>query len=106
MRHKKFIQLLLGGLVVMFLFSYFIGTTGYYEYNLQNKKNLTEEQILSFEKDVAEGKEIDLNMYLKETGVDYSNKLTRTTSEVSIKVNNFLKNFLADTFHLLEKLVK
>lgn len=91
---------------MIFLCSYFIELSGYYEYNLQGKKNLTEAQIKQFEQDVKEGKNIDINEYLKEDKIDYSNKLTRTTSEASIKLNDYLKNILSNTFKILERFVK
>ena len=106
MKHKKIVKFFCTCIILIFLFSYFIEVSGYYEYNLQNKKNLTEDQIKQFELDVKEGKDIDLDRYLKDTQVDYSNKLTQTTSEASIKLNDYLKNFLSNTFKILEKFVK
>lgn len=106
MKHKKLIKFLAISLLLVFLCSYFIEISGYYEYNLQNKKNLTEEQIKQFEADIKNGKNIDLDTYLKDTTTDYSNKLTRTTSEVSIKLNNYLKDILSNGFKVLEKFVK
>lgn len=106
MKHKKMVKFFCTCIILIFLFSYFIEVSGYYEYNLQNKKNLTEDQIKQFELDVKEGKDIDLDRYLKDTQVDYSNKLTQTTSQASIKLNDYLKNFLSNTFKILEKFVK
>lgn len=106
MKHKKFIKFLSGLIILIFLCSYFIEVSGYYEYNLQNKKNLTADQIKQFEADVKEGKDIDLDTYLKDNKVDYSSPLTKTTSEASIKLNDYLKNFISNTFKILEKFVK
>ena len=106
MKHKKMVKFFCTCIILIFLFSYFIEVSGYYEYNLQNKKNLTQDQIKQFELDVKEGKDIDLDRYLKDTQVDYSNKLTQTTSQASIKLNDYLKNFLSNTFKILEKFVK
>ncbi len=105
MKHKKLVKFCFGLLILVFLCSYFIEISGYYEYNLANKKNLTEEQIKKFESDVKEGKDIDLNHYLEDTKIDYSNKLTKTTSATNLKLNEYLKNFIANTFKVLEKLV-
>lgn len=104
--NKKIVKIVVYTTIIIFLCSYFIETSGYYEYNLQNRKNLTEEGIKQFEQDVKEGKDIDLNDYLTKTNVDYSNKLTKTTSEASIKLNNYLKEFLTNGFGIFEKLVK
>ena len=56
--------------------------------------------------DVKEGKDIDLNQYLQDSQVDYSNQLTKTTSEISLKLNDYLKNFLSNGFKILEKFFK
>lgn len=106
MKNKKIGKFFITLLIMIFLCSYFIELSGYYEYNLQGKKNLTEAQIKQFEQDVKEGKNIDINEYLKEDKIDYSNKLTRTTSEASIKLNDYLKNILSNTFKILERFVK
>ena len=70
------------------------------------KKNLTKEQMKKFEADIEKGNEIDLNDYLENTSVDYSNSLTRTTTNVSLKINKTLKIFLKDGFKIFEKFVK
>lgn len=106
MKHKKLLKFFSCFIILIFLFSYFVEVSGYYEYNLQSKKNLTEDQIKQFENDVKAGKDIDLDSYLKDTTIDYSNRLTRTTSDVSIKLNQYLKNILSGTFDTLEKLFK
>ena len=104
--NKKIVKIVVYTTVIIFLCSYFIETSGYYEYNLQHRKNLTEEGIKQFEEDVKEGKDIDINDYLKQTNIDYSNKLTKTTSNASIKLNNYIKEILTNGFGIFEKLVK
>ena len=106
MKKKKVIKVLVYSVLVLFFFSYFIEKTGYYEYNLQKKKNLTEEEIEQFEEDVKAGKDIDINSYLKSDSIDYSNRLTRTTSEVSINLNRYLKRAINNTLYMFEKLIK
>lgn len=106
MKQKKLLKFICILLMFAFLCSYFIEMSGYYEYNLQSKKNLTGEQMKAFEADVKAGKDIDLNTYLKETSVDYSNKLTRTASEASIKLNDYLKNFLTNGLKMISRLVQ
>lgn len=106
MKLKKIIKLVATITILAFLFSYAIEKSGYYEYNLQNKKNLTEEEIEQFEKDVKAGKDIDINEYLKDNTIDYSNNLTKTTSEMSIKLNKYLKKFLTNSFDIFGKLLK
>ena len=104
--NKKIVKTIVYPTVIIFLCSYFIQTSGYYEYNLQNRKNLTEESIKQFEQDVKAGKEIDINDYLTKANIDYSNNLTKTTSKVSIRLNDYIKEFLTNGFGIFEKLVK
>ena len=106
MKSKKIIKLLVYIILIAFFLSYIIEKSGYYEYNLKNKKNLTEEEIKQFEKDVKEGKDIDINNYLKDNKIDYSNKLTKTTSSVSIKLNKYLTKAINNTFDIFGKLIK
>ena len=106
MKSKKYLKVILLITITTFLFAYFIETTGYYEYKLQNKKILTEEEMLHFEQDIKEGKEIDIEDYLKNTNPDYSNKLTQTTSELSLKLNDYLKEFLINGFNIFDGLFK
>lgn len=106
MKKRKLVKMLVYSVILVFLFSYFIEQSGYYEYNLQMKKNLTEEEIKRFESDVKAGRDIDINSYLKSDSVDYSNKLTSATSDVSISLNKYLKRAINNTFYILEKLIK
>ena len=106
MKYKNIIKFILGGIILIFLCTYFIEYSGYYEYNLQNKKNLTESQIKKFEEDVKLGKEIDLNNYFTEEYIDHSNSLTRTTSQANLKLNEYLKNIITGGFNILGKFIK
>lgn len=106
MKSKKIIKLIAGGIIIAFLLSYIIEKTGYYEYNLQTKKNLTEEEIKQFESDVKAGKDVDITKYLTDNKIDYSNSLTRTTSEVSLKLNKYLNKAINNTFDIIGKLIK
>lgn len=105
MKSKKILQFICIAILFVFLCSYFIEMSGYYEYNLQNKKNLTQIQMEQFEADIQAGKKVDLNQYLKDTTIDYSNKLTRSTTEASIKLNDYLKKFLNNGLKILSQLV-
>lgn len=105
MKHKKLIKYFLFMIIFVFLCSYIIEMSGYYEYNLNNKKNLTEEKMKQFEEDVRNGKDIDLNSYLTDSSIDYSNDLSRTTSNISIKLNDYLKTFLTDGLKIFKKLI-
>ena len=103
---KKWVKLIFFVLFFPFFISYLISETGYYEYNLQRKKNLTSAQMKEFEAAVEKGEKIDLNHYLEQANVDYSNSLTRSTVRISLKVNRYLKTFLKDGFQVFSKFFK
>lgn len=99
-------KVLFSFLLVAFIVTYAIGESGYYEYQLSNKKDLTEEQIKQFEDDVKEGKDVDITDYLKDDKIDYTNSLSRTTYKVSSKLNNFLNEGIKTIFGFANKLVE
>lgn len=106
MKYQKLFRFILFLVLFIFLCSYFIEMGGYYEYHLSHRRDLTKEQIKQFESDVQEGKNIDLHNYLQESRVDYSNELTKKTSEVSLRINEYLITVINNTFKFLEKLVR
>ena len=106
MKHKKILKTIIYSILILFIFSYTIEETGYYEYKLNNKKNLTEKEIKQFEYDIKEGKEIDLKPYLEDNTTDYRSNLTNKTSEINIKLNKYFKLILTDYFDILKKLIK
>lgn len=106
MKITKLFKLLIFTIVVIFFCTYFIEKTGYYEYKLQNKKILTEQEMTKFEKDVKEGKDVSLEDYLTNTNIDYSNNLTKTTSNISIKLNKYLRKILVNGFDIFDGLFK
>ena len=101
MKKKKWIYLIFMLITVTFICSYVVSQSGYYEYNLQSKKNLTEKEIKQFENDIKEGKDVDITDYMKDKTVDYSNTLTRTTVKVSTTINKYLKKTIESVFKIL-----
>ena len=89
----------------IFIVTYVIYETGYYEYKLQNRMVLTSEQMKQFEIDVNSGKDVTLNDYLVDEQIDYSNKLTNITVKVNNKVGKYLKKSIEGVFKLLNGFV-
>ena len=106
MKKKKWVSVLFIGITIIFVCSYVVSQSGYYEYSMQSRKNLTEEEIKQFEQDVKEGKDVDITDYLKEKETDYTNTLTRTTVKISTKVNDCLKAGIESIFKVLNQLVE
>ena len=106
MKGKKIIKLFIELILITFIFSYVIEQSGYYEYNLQSRKNMTEKEIKKFESDIKEGKEIDIKNYLNETTTDYSNNLTKNTSAFSINLNRYLIKTIKSSMNIFSRLFK
>ena len=105
--NKKFlIKTIFGIFFIAFVISYVIGESGYYEYELANKKYLTEEEMKKFEEDVRNGEDIDLKDYTVETRKDYTNKFTDVVTNTSLTINEYLKKTIESVFGLLNKMIE
>ena len=76
---------------VSYLTFYIAGQTGYYEYNARKKMTFTKEQIEKFEKDVKEGKNIDMQEYLKNPDKNYQNKISKATLSLSENISKITR---------------
>ena len=91
---------------ISFIVVYFSELTGYYEYQNHKKSTLTEEKIKQFEKDVAEGKEVDIKDYVVEEEKNYNNGLSKLTSKLSDGISNLVESGVENTFKFLSNLVE
>ena len=85
----KYIKILKGLSVFIFLFFifiYIVGSSGFYEYKLNEKKVLTEEQIKRFENDVNSGIKIDINNYITKEK-NYDNAFTKASRDISYYIS-------------------
>ena len=85
---------------------YLSQATGYYEYELHQRVVLTEEKIKQFEKDVAEGKNINIENYLENTNKDYSNKLSSIGYNLSNTIGKYVRISIEQTLKALTKIVE
>ena len=83
---------------------YFSKEAGYYEYKTYTKTRLTEEAIIRFEKDVEEGRNVNINDYLVDEYVDYSNAFSKTGSYLSESANTFMNEGLKKALKILSAL--
>lgn len=90
---------------IIFLTIYFSQAMGYYEYEQYKKKELTEEQIRRFEKDISEGKEIDIDSYL-EPKKSYENKISNLTLNVSDTIGRYMTKGIEFIFGGIGKLIE
>lgn len=75
---------------IIFMGLYISSVSGFYEAKLSNKVALTDEAIKKFEQDVLEGKNVDVNTYISNNNVDYSNKFTESGEKISEAVTKIL----------------
>lgn len=106
MKKNKLINFVGIFLFFSFVVIYLLELTGYYEYQNHKRTVLTEEQIKKFEKDVANGKEIDINEYLIINETKYNNSLSNLTTKLSTGISNIVQSGVESTFKVLSKLVE
>ena len=70
-----------------------------------NPETLTEEKIKEFEKDVAEGKNVNIKDYIENESKDYSNKITNFGDDVSELINDSVNFVLKGGFKFIEKMI-
>lgn len=85
-------------LLVIFLTLYFSQLTGYYEYQNYQKMVMTEEQIMQFEQDIKDGKEVDIKDYVVNINRDYDNSLSNLGMNISNIISNTVKNGIIKLF--------
>ena len=81
-KNKK-LELLIIVIIILYSACYYVACSGYYEYHMQERTILTNEKIKEFEKDVNEGKDIDIKEYLVDPEADYTNSLTNLVYSIS-----------------------
>ncbi len=99
----KFIGILL---LLSFIFLIIASKSGYYEYQLSNKRIMTEEAIERFEKDVSDGKYIDLNKYIDTNSKDYNNKISNIGNNLSNTISSIVSKGFSYLFDYLNKQIE
>ena len=98
-------KFLLVAVIVMFTCMYIITSGNYYEYQVRQKSNLTEEAIKQFEKDISEGKNVDINDYLDNTNKDLNNKMSNINKNISNKISSAFGNSIKYIFESIGKAI-
>jgi len=83
-----------------------LSMSGYYQTELQKKMILTNEAIETFEKDVKDGKEIDINNYVEINKKNYDNNFTKTGKYVSKKIEKIISTFINQTLKIILKSIE
>ena len=90
MNKEKILSTFLFILFLTFIGIYVTNATGYNEYEMHKKTELTKEQIERFEEDIKENKNIDINDYVNANVSNYSNGF----SKASLSFSNFTGKYI------------
>lgn len=104
--HKKLTKLIIIATLIIFISSYIISESGYYEYTMQQRTIITNEKIKEFEEDIKNNESIDLKKYLNKEQNDYSNKITTLVYNISDNSNKLARKAIKYLFKKLGSLVE
>ena len=103
-KNSRYFWWILISLFIVYI-GYYIGLeSGYYETKLKEKTYITNEALKEFEKDVNEGKNLDITEYVKTDEVDSSSYMSNLGNKVSTSVENFMTKGIFKTIKILGKL--
>lgn len=102
---KKFILILLGLLFLVFIIIYYSSNSRYYEYSNHKKILITNEKINEFEKDINEGKNVNINDYIKDESKDYSNNITRVGDFISNNIFEISGKVVKISYNFISKVI-
>lgn len=103
---KFLIKMILVVIMVVFVVSYAISESGYYEYTMQQRTVITNEKIKEFEQDIKDNKDIDLVEYLEKDEINYSNKVTNLVYNISDNSNKLARKLIKAIFKKLGSFVE
>lgn len=106
MKKNKSLSFILIVIFLIFLCSYYISNSGYYEYELTQKTILTNEKIKEFEADVKNNENMDIKKYLDYEEIDYSNKITNVIYELSDNGSKLMRKGLKALFKKISSVVE
>ena len=104
--NKSIIRLIMIIIVIIFISSYIIASTGYYEYTMRERTIITNEKIKEFEEDIRNNKDVDIKDYYDNKELDYSNKITTLVYNVSDNSNKLARKAIKYLFKKLSTLVE
>jgi len=92
-------------LFITYISLYVLNVSGYYDGNMRRKVEFTESQIAEFEKDIAEGKNVEIKDYMKDKNRDYTNGVSRVGYTLSSKINKVFNKGIKEFVKILSKLL-
>ena len=102
---KKFILILMFLLFIIFLIIYYSSSSNYYENSNYKKVKFTNEKIEQFEKDVENGKNVNINDYISDESKDYSNNITKAGDFISNNLFDFSSKAIKISYNFISKVI-
>ena len=96
-------------MIIIFIFfsiTLLLSVSGYYQTELRKQMILTQDAIDSFERDVAEGKNIDINNYLEMNKKNYDNRFSKSGRYLSKKLNEIISKGIKKTLKIIAKAIE
>ena len=93
-------------ILLLFITSYVISSSPYYEYANRGKNVISNDRIQEFEEDIKNNVEIDLKDYMDKKEDDYSNKITDFVYNISNGSNKVMKKAIKYLFKKLSSFVE
>ena len=92
-------------LFITYITLYIFQLTGYYEYELNRKKVLTESQIEQFEEDIKAGNQIDAKEYITDHQT-YNNYISKIGYNTSSFLSNITEKTIVSFFKIISNFVE
>ncbi len=102
-KKKNFLNYLIIFLFIIYMFLFVASKNGYITNEKRSNIYFTNEQIEKFEKDIEEGKDVDIETYVKEKK-DYTNTFSNLGYNVSNGIVYIVNNSLKEIFSFVLKL--
>lgn len=102
MKYKHAVRFTILALFLLFIGLYITQAMGYYEFTNAKKTTLTNSAISKFEKDIQEGKKIDIKNYVEEEK-QYNNLLSRASLTLSNAIETTFNTVMNSLFNELAK---
>ena len=104
-KKNKFIKTIFLLLFIIYMTIYFSQISGYYEYRNYLHASLTKDQILKFEDDIKNGKNVKLTDYVVNTNKNYQTNLSKFGNNLSNVICKLINKGINSSFEFLNKLV-
>ena len=91
--------------LTFFFLLIFAQSQGYYQNKNEKAKILTEKQIQQFEKDISDGKDVDLKKYVLYEDKNYSNNVSTGIYKISLKLERTMDKTIKIIFNKMSNSV-